>query len=183
MKKTIFIIASLLFAFAQANAQNVIDAPTDIYDVRDNGKSYTMVVRDKDGDPIIKWRVDYIGKSPIGEYSNVHDWKMKDTDFFNLFSWAYNDSPIYLIERVTWFDQKTNRYQSDDYKTECVPEYVVTDLKMAKMGPENNKKHQGKCYKNLFIWHDGAYVKFHRITKFEYKGDVYQYDRPLVYSR
>lgn len=183
MKKLIFIFASLFIAFAQANAQNVIHAPTETYDVRDSGKSYTMIVMDKNRNPIFKWRVDYIGKSPTGEYNNVHDWETKDTDFFDLFSWTYHDAPIYLIERKTWFDRKTNRYQSDDNKKESVPEYIVTDLKRTKIKPEKNKKYQGKCYRNHFIWHDGPYAIFHRVTKFTYKGVIYQYDRPLVYSR
>ena len=89
-----------------------------------------------------------------------------------------------MIERRTWFDSDNKRWVTDEKGRRQVPKFQVKDLKMKEITHNDNVNYKGKLVvSNTFIWSDDSKTKRHRITKFKYKGDIYEYDRYLIYSR
>lgn len=62
-----------------------------------SGREYVKTLKDAYGNPILELGVKYIGKKPIGEFKYSHDWKNKDTDFYNVTWKNLSDQNIELL--------------------------------------------------------------------------------------
>lgn len=194
--KRFCLIATLLFFVIScgttSQAPTHIKAATMKMDVKHKRKSYTMVIKDKYGRPFWKFRVEYIGKRPMGKYKSVDAWKRENWDFFNIYEWRMFNAPVEMISEKKWFGVGTNRQQLNtkeqfnqtgvDRKSVGRVGYRQFNNKILPV--ESNSEYQGKLVeKNRSISHYGNAVAFHQVKRFRYRGDIYEFDLPLQYTK
>jgi hypothetical protein len=60
-------------------------------------RSYTRIFKDEYGTPFFEYKLEYIGKQPIGAFTKPYDWRNRNTDFYNSTRKNLTDKPIRFI--------------------------------------------------------------------------------------
>ena len=97
-------LLALLLCAAAASAQ-----------VRNYAKTYV----DEKGQPLLQVEVTYLGKKPAGEYHAQHDWRSRDTDFYNVTFKNLTDQEIEFLNVETSFTKTSGpvRVETRNQKT------------------------------------------------------------------
>ncbi len=66
-------------------------------------RNYSKIVKDEQGNPILKMTCEYIGKKPMGAFAHVRDWENNDTDFYVFTYKNLTGLPFEFIKTLSYF--------------------------------------------------------------------------------
>ena len=151
-------------------------------------RSYTKIVTDDRGKPILKITCTYIGKKPIGPFNFSWDWRRRNTDFYNVIRENLTDKPIAFVRYKSYskYPGKTAaRLEPDSNQAKVVQsDIVIRDYSKHPMqGGNVLKPLEKRARENLFYSSTKSYnVRYYEMT-IRYNGKEYSYIEYDVFKK
>lgn|GEM_PF-6141258 len=139
------------------------------------GREYTKVIKDAEGNPVLKVEVKYVGKSPDPSFPvnlSAKVWGCKP-DFYNVIIKNQTNDDIEIIEITKWSE-----------KGELTSKRVYDKEMLKKASVDILKENSEIDIKNRFLCDSTNKTnKFHSLYKVRYRNQIITFDIPLVYIK
>lgn len=168
MLRSVFVLLSLIFFLSAC------DAPYHGEGVEAhwyNDREYQLDVYGLGDERLLTVDVSYNGKSPLSDKKIKHDWRVKDTDFYNVRIRNVSDYFI-KIERIEYRIEKGSlRSQKTKHSADIKKDYGKSQLVPTDLLDDND----------AYVWAEKPNV-LHRSFVFNVEGRRIGVDIPLVYK-